>query len=133
MVLLPSQGISSGWRNGLTGTPGNSASGNAKPGTQGQTTPCTCTCCGLTNRVLPVSVTGNGLGILMDTKLTMSQQCALVAKKTKSHPGCIRQNITTTLSLSSALVRYVWVVCPVLGSWVKERHEHTGAGPLKNH
>ncbi|TRZ17329.1 hypothetical protein HGM15179_009778 [Zosterops borbonicus] len=37
------------------------------------------------------SVTENGLGILMDTKLTMSQQCAFVAKKTKSYPGCIRQ------------------------------------------
>lgn len=41
------------------------------------------------------SLTGNGLGILMDTKLTVSLQCALVAKKTKSYPGCIRQNITT--------------------------------------
>lgn len=50
MVMLPSQGTSSGWRNGLTGTPGNSTSENAKPGTQGWTTPCTCTCWGLTNR-----------------------------------------------------------------------------------
>lgn len=42
------------------------------------------------------SMTENGLGILMDTKLTRSQQCALMAKKTKSYPGCIRQNVTTS-------------------------------------
>jgi len=53
------------------------------------------------------------LSILADTELTMSQQCTLVAKKTKSLGGCIKQSIARRLRnmilpLFSALVAHVW-------------------------
>ena len=59
------------------------------------------------------------LGVLVHTKLTMSQQCALAAKKEYGILGCLRQSIATKsreviFPLYSALVR--GALCPVLGS-----------------
>lgn len=58
------------------------------------------------------SLAGNELGVLVDIKLIVSQQCGLVAKKADSLFGCIRKNIISDmreviLPLFSALVRHI--------------------------
>ncbi|TRZ17407.1 hypothetical protein HGM15179_009710 [Zosterops borbonicus] len=60
--------------------------------------------------LLGSSLVGKDLGILV----SMSQQCALVAKKVGDILGCIRKKSTASrereviLPLSSALVRHIW-------------------------
>jgi len=68
---------------------------------------------------LESSLAEKDLGVLVDTKLNVRQQCALAAKKVNGILGCIRQSIASWLKevifpLCSALVRRhleFWVQC----------------------
>lgn len=72
-------------------------------------------------------------GVLLDTKLNMSFQYALAAKKVNgSILDCIWQSVAN-MSRDSTVETTLGVLCPVLSSLVQGRFEHPGKSPAKGH
>lgn len=85
---------------------------------------------------LKSSFAENGLGLLVDTKLNMNQQCALATKKatvflTAKYRQQVRKGDPSAL-LSTGEVA-AGALCPVLGLPVQERHGHNEKSPMERH
>ena len=65
------------------------------------------------------------LGLLVDDRLTMSQQCALAAKKASGLLGCIKKSMASASRKVLLPLYSPPVLCPVLGSPLQERRGTT--------
>lgn len=79
------------------------------------------------------------LGILMDEKLDMRQQCAFAAWKANSVLGFIRRDVASKVKevivpLRSALIKVLsGILHPGLVLWTQERCEAVREGPEEGH
>ena len=87
--------------------------------------------------MLESSLAEKDLRDLVDTKLNMSQQCAITAKKAKGILDCIRRSIASRLSEVilpfSTPEATSGAACPVLGAPGQERLGATGESTAKCH